>query len=104
LTNLNLNPKLSQNNTPTQQQQIESKNRNTTPATLKTPVQPKDDTKGVDITQRTIEVADTAVINNERITPLVAFQFRPPSKTSEFSVSKAHQNISEALKTIRPNP
>ena len=41
LTNLNLNPGLPQNNPPTQQQKGESKNHNTTPATLKTPVQPK---------------------------------------------------------------
>ena len=67
LTNPNLNPGLPQNNPPTQQQKGESKNHNTTPATLKTPVPPKDDTKGVDITQRTIEVANIAVINNERI-------------------------------------
>ena len=52
LTNLNLNPELSQNNTPTQQKKVESKNRKTTPATLKTPVQPKDDTTGADIIKK----------------------------------------------------
>ena len=38
LINLNLNPELSQNNTPTQQKIAKSKDRNTTPATLKYPV------------------------------------------------------------------
>ena len=103
LTNLNLNPELSQNNKPTQQKKAESKHRNTTPATLNTPVSPKDDTNGVDITKRTTEVADAGVINNERITTPVTFQFRPPSNTSEFSLSKAHQKIFEALKLLYPN-
>ena len=102
LTNLNLNPKLSQNNTPTQQQKADSATRNTTPATLKTPFQPKDDTKDVNIAQRTIEIANATVINNERIATPVTFRFRPSNNSSKFSVSVAHQNIFEALKLLDP--
>ena len=80
----------------------ENKTRKTTPATLKHSDCPNNVTKGVDVTQRTIEVANAAVINNDRITTPVTFQFRPPNNTSEFSVSKAHQNIFEALKLLDP--
>ena len=73
----------------------ESKTRKTTLATLKTPNHPNNDTKGVDVSQRTIAVANVAVINNHRITTPVTFQFRPPNNTSEFSVSKVHQKTSK---------
>ena len=102
LTNPSPHPNLSQNNTPSQPKKAERKIRKTTPATLKTPDQPIKNTQGLDVTQRTIEVANAAVINNNRITTPVTFQFRPPNNISEFSVSKAHQNIFEALKLLDP--
>ena len=59
-------------------------------------------TKDVDITQRTIEVANTVVININRITSSITFQVRPSSNSSNFIISRAHQNIFEALKVLDP--
>ena len=102
LTTSTTNTKLSQKKSTAQQQNAESDTRNTTPTTLKTPLPMNNNTKGVDITQRTIEVANAVVINNNRITTPVTFQFRPPSKSSNVSISRAHQNIFEALKLLGP--
>ena len=80
----------------------ENKTRKTTLATLKTSNYPNNNTKGGDVTQRTIEVANAAIINNDRITTPVTFHFRPPNNTSNFSVSDAHQSIFEELKLLDP--
>ena len=73
LTNPNHHPNLSQHNTPSQPKKAERKIRKITPDTLKTPDQPIKNTQGIDVTQRTIEVANAAVINNNRITTPVTF-------------------------------
>lgn len=80
----------------------ESDTRTTSFTVLKTQFPANHHTKGVDITQRTIEVAIAVVINNNRITTPVTFQFRPPSNSSKFSISRAHRNIFEALKLLDP--
>ena len=68
LTTPTPNIKLSQKKSTTQQQNAENDTRTTTPMTLKTPFPLNHHTKGVDITQRTIEVANAVVINNNSIT------------------------------------
>ena len=98
----NPNIKLSQKKSTTQQQNVESDTRTTTPTTLKTPFLVNHHTKGVYITQRTIEVANAVVINNNGITNPVTFESRPPSNSSNVSISRAHQNIFEALKLLDP--
>ena len=80
----------------------ESDTRPKTPTTLKTPFFSNNHITGVDITQRTIEVANVVVINNKRITTPVTFQFHPPRNSSNFSISRAHQNIFEALELLDP--
>ena len=102
LTNLDLNSELSQDNTPTQQQKSRKQKLKYNTSYTKNSSSTDDDTNGVDVTQRTIEVANTVVINNERITTPVIFQFCPPSNTLEFSVSKVCRNIFEALKLLDP--
>ena len=96
------NTKLSQKKSPPQQKNTESDTRPTTPTTLKTLFPSNHQTNDVDITQRTIEVANAVVINNNRITTPVTFQFRPPRNSSNFSISRSHQNIFEALKLLDP--
>ena len=101
-TNPNPITKLSQKKSPPQQKNAESETRTTTPTTLKTPSPSNHHNNGIDITQRTIEVANAVVINNNRITTPVTFQFRPPRHSPNFSISGAHQNIFEALKLLDP--
>ena len=52
------------------------------------------------LTQRTIAVASTAVINNNRITTPIKFQFHPPKDSTSFNVAQAHNNIISAMKMI----
>ena len=94
--------KLSQKKSPPQQQNSESDTRTTTPTTLKTPFPSNHHNNGIDITQRTIEVANAVVINNNRITAPVTFQFHLSRNSPNFSISGAHQNILEALKLLDP--
>ena len=56
----------------------------------------------IDTNQKTIEVANTIVFNNNKINTPVTFQFRPPTNNLNFSVSRAQQNIFEALELIDP--
>ena len=54
------------------------------------------------MTQRTIEIATTAVIVNNRITTQVTLQLRPSKGSTTLNVLKAHKNIFSAMKLIDP--
>ena len=94
------NLKLAHKKPPSQLKKSEIDTSITIPVTVKTPFPENENEKEVDITQKTIEVANAVIVNTNRITTLVTFQFRPPINGSNVSVSRSHQNIFEVLKLL----
>ena len=94
-TTLSSDLQLAQKKSPPQLKKSESDTSTRTLVTLKIPFPVKENANGVDITQRTIKIVNAVVVNTNRITTPVTFQFRPSINGSNFSVSRSQQKSSK---------
>ena len=92
-------PPFTENEATNEQYKNQERHPNTDVITLKSPVLPEANNT---MTQRTIEVATTAVIVNSIITTSITLQLRSSRGSTNLNVLKAHQNIFSAMKLIDP--